>query len=1235
MILLVLVVVCIHTLLPEWISEHFNAIHFHLCIKDSTSTFAMCCSSVNMYFCVTMLGLLFCIFFGHLHSPLHLFIVYHNVTDLTKQSIMGWTLTKLRHTVYEKQNMRDKIHHLVFLLFLYIILADDLNMPTQGYPAAEFSVFAPVCLFYYCWMLYVCVTGYYTRSISHLVKQTEKTIITLSQVFEIIRYLLPPIASCYDLHNQPISQLFEYYPKWQKKLNEWSTFPFFTLTNNQLRDTFQSNRQRLVDTSSNFQLFQTLHKKVPEECLDHVNCQYYDENEFNATMHNKHPSFSVLHVNLQSSFRNYGTLKACLDMLNNEFDIIGISEAGLNNLNRCAYVMGDSYFFDYKPPTKNKGGVGVYIHKRLTASRRTDLECNTNPNIENIWYELETNHTKYLVGVIYRHPGYQTQKVCDFLDECLNVAKNEKKSCIICGDINVDLLKPDSTQTKIYIDTILNDDTLPYITLPTRITSHSATLIDHILIHKPLKHMDKKIVSGNLLFEIADHLPNFAIVTEPEKMSKPRSKSRTYSEANIAKFRHKLSLVNWAEITEENSAETCYSRFLQKYQSIFNECFPLVTVSRKKMKDKKWLTKGLAISIRHKTRLYKRYIHKPSESNKSKYKVYKNKLSKVIRQCEKEYYQRLLHSCKASVKHLWQVYGKLLDKAKGKQPNIVSKLVEGGKQLTDCNDIANCFNNYFSSIGLKLAQQHPSNTNYKKYLTDPVQHNMFLSPVIEHEVRQELTRLVPNKAPGYDGVPPKIISSSADLITEPLTHIFNQSFLDGEVPKQLKIAKVIPIHKKMKQCDPGNYRPISLLSIFDKILERLVCKRLYSFLNKYNILYDYQFGFREKHSTILALIEIMDSIRENLDKGNSIIGIYLDLSKAFDTVNHKILLHKLEYYGIRGNALAWFASYLSDRQQLTFVNNMYSSTKPVTVGVPQGSVLGPLLFLLYVNDIHNCVNEHTVRLFADDTNLFIVDPNLTVCRAKAEKALIGINEWLTNNQLTLNIEKTCYSVFSKTKKKIQSIKLNNREIERVSCSRYLGMEVDEELSWSEHVNVLCNKLMKLRYVFFSLSRFIDTDMVKQIYYAYVYPVILYGIELYGVAKKYILNQLQVVQNKLLRTLCKLPPRYSATQLHNELNLLKVNKIYELAVLTYVYKQQHGLLPSVFDAYFVTNADLGTRKTRQSNKLYVKRFKTSLGDKCTKTEGARLWNVLPSYLKESRTLNTFRRNCRKYLLTCSK
>ena len=358
----------------------------------------------------------------------------------------------------------------------------------------------------------------------------------------------------------------------------------------------------------------------------------------------------------------------------------------------------------------------------------------------------------------------------------------------------------------------------------------------------------------------------------------------------------------------------------------------------------------------------------------------------------------------------------------------------------------------------------------------------------------------------------------------------------------------------------------------------------------------------------------------------------MDLSKAFDLVNHTILLYKLNYYGVRGQVLQWFESYLSNREQYTYVNNIYSDARYTNIGVPQGSVLGPLLFLIYVNDIEASVDNTEIRSFADDTNILIFHKNLVNLQLLATHALEKLTKWFEANHLTVNYSKTCFSVFSnKCTNHIQHLSWNNNKINRVTTARYLGVHVDEKLLWTQHIDFVCKKLTKLTYVFRVLAKYIERTQICQLYFAYVYPHINYAIEVYGACSKTVIKSLQVTQNNLLRALLRVNYRYSATQMHKELGLLKLCHIFEKSVLIFVYRQRNELLPSVFDKYYQTVIERNKRSTsRRITDLYVDYARTTCGTKSLKIIGAKLWNQLPSELKEVKGIYKFKKMLRKHL-----
>ena len=357
-----------------------------------------------------------------------------------------------------------------------------------------------------------------------------------------------------------------------------------------------------------------------------------------------------------------------------------------------------------------------------------------------------------------------------------------------------------------------------------------------------------------------------------------------------------------------------------------------------------------------------------------------------------------------------------------------------------------------------------------------------------------------------------------ETIVTPLTYVLNLSLSTGVFPSELKLANVIPIYKAGDAQVFTNYRPVSVLPVFSKIFERIMYTRLLSFLNKHKILYDYQFGFREKYSTYLALITLTEKISNALDEGKQVIGIFLDFSKAFDTVNHEILLLKLENYGIRGVALDWFKSYFSNREQYVTYNNCKSTTRNLSCGVPQGSILGPLLFILYINDLCHVATRCFLMLFADDSNLFYTGDDLEALNREINEELGNILFWLEVNKLSLNVNKTHYIIFRSRNIATQDVHINvkNVTIDKVEYTKFLGVIIDEKLSWKQHIEYVRKKLSKSTGILSKARKYLPKECLKTLYYTFAYPYLTYCIHVWGKSFTTYIAVIAKVQKRLIR-----------------------------------------------------------------------------------------------------------------------
>ena len=397
-----------------------------------------------------------------------------------------------------------------------------------------------------------------------------------------------------------------------------------------------------------------------------------------------------------------------------------------------------------------------------------------------------------------------------------------------------------------------------------------------------------------------------------------------------------------------------------------------------------------------------------------------------------------------------------------------------------------------------------------------IKHSIFISPLTENETLSYICNLDSNKSTKFDSPSIKFIKLSAYIIAPIITKIFNSCISNGIFPNRLKQAEIIPIFKKGNKSNVTNYRPISLLSPFLKIFERHLYSQLNQFLNKHSIIHEYQYGFRENKSTELALTQIVNELSQNTENGYYTCSVFIDLAKAFDTVDHSILLSKLQRYGIRGTPHRLFSDYLNNRKQRTIINNIYSNSEQITCGVPQGSILGPLLFNLYFNDIAK-TSLLTTRLFADDAYFSYHSKNSNLLQVTVNKELSKINNWLKVNKLSINYSKTSYIIFTNKKKNNLefNISMENNQLQRVLHIKYLGIVIDEKLKWRQHIETLRTKISRASYILSKLRHYVDLNTLKLTYYNLVYPFLNYCITVWGGASKSILQPIVNLQKKFL------------------------------------------------------------------------------------------------------------------------
>ena len=708
-------------------------------------------------------------------------------------------------------------------------------------------------------------------------------------------------------------------------------------------------------------------------------------------------SFYILSINIQSIGAKFNNLLAFLSILKENgihIDIINLQETWLSSTwldnpeNVQLYSIPGFNLFSQGKVCCAHGGLFTYVRDIYDATKQSLYK--TSKFYEAIFIDIKGENLigKCTIANVYR-PSTQTSdtdaEIIEFINEfepIIQKLEKQKKNLTVSGDFNINLLmvnRRDAYQQ--FFDMLITRGLIPQATLPTRFSSKSATLIDNIYV-RPLD--GNKVLSSHIFVsKLSDHFP---LLTCLDIVKKPQYRPKYI----YVQEKSPEAIQNFVTDVDNKIKNTHFFTSHLKDPNInYKVLENTIIESRekhlpfKKKRFKKyihklspWMTDEILKMIEFKDKLYKIKVLQPLNSEaffeaKTNLYNYSILLQQKINDVKKAFYHKKFDDYKNDARKTWSTINDILARKKVKNTFPDYFLIKG-HNVTNKQHIANEFNNYFTDIGPKLSQQiqPPENLDYKTFLTRVIKSEFSLKEIDENFLIKEIAALIDKYSCGYDEISSILLKKIANSIKTVLTLIINQSLCTGIFPTNLKIAKVIPLYKNKGDCHLFDYyRPISLLPTISKIFERVVHKQLYDYFTDNNLFYTSQYGYRKGHSTELAALELADRISHHLDKGDIPIAIFLDLSKAFDTLDHKILLSKLNYYGVKGTALKWFESYLTNRTQYVIYESTKSHKLTITTGVPQGSVLGPLLFLIYMNDIAKASDKFNSVLFADDTNL--------------------------------------------------------------------------------------------------------------------------------------------------------------------------------------------------------------------------------------------------------------------------
>ena len=815
-----------------------------------------------------------------------------------------------------------------------------------------------------------------------------------------------------------------------------------------------------------------------------------------------------------------------------------------------------------------------------------------------------------LVGSVYRPPvssKYLPKNFTEIFKDVLDNISKDGIECIILGDLNANYLKKnDSKELK---DIILLNGFDQLISMPTRTTPDSSTLIDVVLSNKKANISKTDVIP----FSLSDHDMIGCVRKKNHLKFESRTMTcRNYTNYDPGSLCNAISSIDLSPIYAMKDANKAWIFLRDHLIELFNSHAPMIT-KRVKGRHCPWLTTDVKKQMNQKDQLLRKARLSKLDNDFCIYKTAKNRCNNMVRKAKRDYHHSLINENKQNPRKFWKSIKEVFSGNKSSKLSI-PYLKDNNFQLNENeNDSkANFFCRYFTNIARSLKEQSFPLQNFiwktPVQISERTYRRFNFKYVSKIFVEKELKLLKKHKSAGLDNLPPLLLRDSASVISKPISCIINLSLKSGKIPTEWKTAKVIPLHKSGKTTMPDNYRPISILPVLSKILEKAVQKQLLCYLEECNLLSPNQFGYRKKRSTEIATTLFIDNIRKEIDKGCMAGAVFIDLSKAFDTLGHSTLISKLKSYGIRNEALEWFENYFFERHQIVSFDNTLSVEYPVYCGVPQGSILGPILFLVFFNDFEDSLNFSHVVQFADDTVIYVADKSLSEIERKLNSDLENISSYFMSNELVINLKKgKTEAMLLGTSKRLANtsngfnLLYNNTKIHETNTYNYLGYIIDQSLSLNQQFDVLYRKSAAKLKLLSKLTYYLPIDAIKCVYQATVQPTITYSCVVN-------LNLTHTQKQKLV----SLDQRASKIVKNLEINTLDM--IFKHAV-KFVNKCLDGVVCSNFVNYFKVLSH--QKNTRNNNHMLIlPKVKLELAKRSFYFMGAKLYNSLPLEIRQS-------------------